>query len=287
MIDLEMASMQILHIFLICLSLSVLFITSWLILSGNGLISGRAQSCSCKREFDDNKNEKEVNDGLEGIENDPDPPAQDLVQCKEKMKTCKERLDWEISRNDWKEATLKVASQESEKRCADFQNVNLLINGKKRIDAIIKNDEVFVPFSVLREEFEIHGEFNEEGVFEWRHAIIRPWEIPEGYEPEGEYVGLGNAIVENRKRVKCVDGVNGVPVTTQWDKNGYFYATQIAQYGLAHYNQFLKKGGIEKRFVLHEGNQNGLFESGNVKKVHSEDKGGDFTYFNGKGRPIC
>ena len=28
-----------------------------------------------------------------------------------------------------------------------------------------------------------------------------------------------------------------VPVTTQWDKNGYYYATQICQYGLAHWSK--------------------------------------------------
>jgi len=42
---------------------------------------------------------------------------------------------------------------------------------------------------------------------------------------------------ENRQRVKCVSAQHGVPVTTQWDKNGYYYATQICQYGLAHWSK--------------------------------------------------
>ena len=28
-----------------------------------------------------------------------------------------------------------------------------------------------------------------------------------------------------------------VPITTQWDKSGYYYATQICQYGLAHWSK--------------------------------------------------
>lgn len=31
----------------------------------------------------------------------------------------------------------------------------------------------------------------------------------------------------------------GVPVSTQWESNGYYYPTQVAQFGLAHYSKNL------------------------------------------------
>lgn len=40
-----------------------------------------------------------------------------------------------------------------------------------------------------------------------------------------------------RDRVKCISGVDGVPISTQWSAEGYFYATQIAQFGLSHYSK--------------------------------------------------
>ena len=31
----------------------------------------------------------------------------------------------------------------------------------------------------------------------------------------------------------------GVPISTQWGPEGYFYPIQIAQYGLSHYSKYL------------------------------------------------
>ena len=37
----------------------------------------------------------------------------------------------------------------------------------------------------------------------------------------------------------CVSLVVGVPISTQWGPQGYFYPIQIAQYGLSHYSKYL------------------------------------------------
>jgi hypothetical protein len=44
----------------------------------------------------------------------------------------------------------------------------------------------------------------------------------------------------------------GVPVSTQWDVNGYFYPIQIAQFGLSHFSKYLTEGE-PKRFVIDDG----------------------------------
>lgn len=48
-----------------------------------------------------------------------------------------------------------------------------------------------------------------------------------------------NYNVEVRERVKCISAIEGVPVSTQWDSTGYYYPTQIAQFGLSHYSKNL------------------------------------------------
>lgn len=42
-----------------------------------------------------------------------------------------------------------------------------------------------------------------------------------------------------RDRVKCISASDGVPVSTQWEAQGYYYPTQIAQFGLSHYSKNL------------------------------------------------
>lgn len=42
-----------------------------------------------------------------------------------------------------------------------------------------------------------------------------------------------------RDRVKCISAAEGVPLSTQWEPQGYYYPTQIAQFGLSHYSKNL------------------------------------------------
>lgn len=46
--------------------------------------------------------------------------------------------------------------------------------------------------------------------------------------------------------------ITGVPVSTQWESQGYFYPTQIAQFGLAHYSKNLTEPE-PRRKVLEDG----------------------------------
>lgn len=65
-----------------------------------------------------------------------------------------------------------------------------------------------------------------------------------------------NYNVELRERVKCISGKNGVPISTQWESQGYYYPTQIAQFALSHYSKNL----IEPKSV------NILIEDAHIKK---------------------
>lgn len=75
--------------------------------------------------------------------------------------------------------------------------------------------------------------------FEWLHSYSKIVSPKGKYESHGVFMTFENYNVEVRERVKCVSGIDGVPISTQWEVQGYYYPTQIAQFGLAHYSKNL------------------------------------------------
>lgn len=55
--------------------------------------------------------------------------------------------------------------------------------------------------------------------------------------------------VEARERVKCISASEGVPVSRQWGNQGYYYPTQIAQFGLSHYSKNLTKPEPQRKVI--------------------------------------
>ena len=58
-----------------------------------------------------------------------------------------------------------------------------------------------------------------------------------------------NYNVEVRERVKCISAIDGVPISTQWESQGYYYPTQIAQFGLSHYSKNLTEPESVKKII--------------------------------------
>ena len=208
-----------------------------------------------------------------------------LVSCREGVKTLQQKLDWEISRSDWSDPVV------AERQQSDLIDVSIVVNNRKTIRGFRKSKEVYVPFSFLKQHYGIHGAFKDEpkNIFEWKNAVINQWKLPKKYKPDKEYPGLGNANVEQRRRVKCVDGIYGVPVTTQWDKNGYFYATQIAQYGLSHYSKFVTKSDVKRTYIIDDGSRSDVWITSSqsfVKTIFEASRKKNLTYFSTKGTVI-
>ena len=57
------------------------------------------------------------------------------------------------------------------------------------------------------------------------------------YSSMSAFMNFGNYNVENRERVKVLCGINGVPISTQWSIDGYYYPIQIAQFGLSAFSR--------------------------------------------------
>ncbi|XP_053625385.1 D-glucuronyl C5-epimerase B isoform X2 [Plodia interpunctella] len=116
-------------------------------------------------------------------------------------------------------------------------------------------DEVYIPFSFIHKYFEVYGKITAtDGVekFEWSHSYSKIYHPKKKYDPRGTFTTFENYNVEVRDRVKCISGVEGVPVSVQWEPRGFFYATQIAQFGLAHYSKNVTEPEPRRR-VLDDG----------------------------------
>ncbi|XP_050310282.1 D-glucuronyl C5-epimerase B [Anthonomus grandis grandis] len=122
------------------------------------------------------------------------------------------------------------------------EEIDCDINGQYVIGCKKEGSEVYLPFSFLHRYFEIYGKLNtNNGLprFEWSHSYGKIYRPKTKHDPRGVFMYFENYNVELRDRVKCVSATDGVPVSTQWESQGYYYPTQIAQFGLSHYSKNL------------------------------------------------
>lgn len=133
-----------------------------------------------------------------------------------------------------------------------YQEIDCTINQEYNVRCRRETDEVFIPFSFLRNYFEVYGTLTtDNGVtrFNWSHSNAK-LNYPKGkYDSRGLFMYFENYNVEVRDRVKCISAAEGVPISTQWEKRGYFYPTQIAQFGLSHYSKNLTEPDPRRKII--------------------------------------
>lgn len=146
---------------------------------------------------------------------------------------------------------LSTANQPTE----PTEEIDCFINQEYSISCRKEGDEVYLPFSFLHKYFEVYGTLSSvdgsNGVsrFDWSHSYGKV-NYPKGqYDPRGVFTYFENYNVEMRDRVKCVNGADGVPISTQWESQGYFYPTQIAQFGLSHFSKNLTEPEPRRKII--------------------------------------
>lgn len=123
-----------------------------------------------------------------------------------------------------------------------YDEIDCLINDEVTIKGRREGGEVYMPFSWIERYFEVYGkviQYDGYERFEFQHSYSKVYTQREPYHPEGVFMSFEAYNVEVRDRVKCISGVEGVPLSTQWGPQGYFYPIQVAQYGLSHYSKNL------------------------------------------------
>lgn len=140
------------------------------------------------------------------------------------------------------------------------EGIDCLINQDYTVPCRREGDEIYVPFSFLHDYFEVFGALTTSAKgpqqqFEWSHSNAKV-NYPKGpYDPRGIFMYFENYNVETRDRVKCISATEGVPVSTQWEPQGYYYPTQIAQFGLSHFSKNLTEPEPRRR-IIEDGDEN-------------------------------
>ncbi len=67
------------------------------------------------------------------------------------------------------------------------------------------------------------------------------------YDSNKNFLWFDNYNVLTRDRVKYVSLRYGVPISSQWNKQGHLYPVQIAQFGLSHYSKFFSKKTVKNQ----------------------------------------
>ncbi|KAF3832907.1 hypothetical protein F7725_026572 [Dissostichus mawsoni] len=119
-----------------------------------------------------------------------------------------------------------------------YEEIDCLINDESTIKGRREGGDVYLPFSWMEKYFEVYGkvvQYDGYDRFEFQHSYSKVYAQREPYHPDGVFMSFEGYNVEVRDRVKCIS----VPLSTQWGPQGYFYAIQIAQYGLSHYSKNL------------------------------------------------
>ncbi|XP_056641918.1 D-glucuronyl C5-epimerase B [Diorhabda sublineata] len=132
------------------------------------------------------------------------------------------------------------------------EEIDCEINGDYIIGCRKEGDDVYLPFSFLHRYFEVYGKLaTYDGVerFEWSHSYSKVYRPKSKYDPKGVFMYFENYNVEVRDRVKCVSAIEGVPVSTQWESQGYYYPTQIAQFGLSHFSKNLTEPEPRRKMI--------------------------------------
>ncbi|KAK0174354.1 hypothetical protein PV327_010136 [Microctonus hyperodae] len=133
-----------------------------------------------------------------------------------------------------------------------YQEIDCNINGGYLVGCRREGDEVYIPFSFIRKYFEVYGKIvTSDGLkrFEWLHSYSKIASPKSKYDSRGVFMTFQNYNVEVRDRVKCISGRDGVPVSTQWESQGYYYPTQIAQFGLSHYSKNLTEPEPHRKMI--------------------------------------
>ncbi|CAG5136810.1 unnamed protein product [Candidula unifasciata] len=127
----------------------------------------------------------------------------------------------------------------------DLGVINCSINGAETIECREDKGQVYIPASFINNYFEVYGNVKREGssrVYNFQHGYGKVYPVQPVYHPGGVFLNFEKYNVETRDKIICVTASHGVPLVSQWDPAGYYYAITVAQYGLSHHAKGILSG---------------------------------------------
>lgn len=148
-------------------------------------------------------------------------------------------------------------------------------DGGKFMQCYYDGNDVYFPFErFLKNRFAVSGKIvkddeKQKSHFEWYTSSAR-MKIPNTstYDFSGPFGQFAFYSVETRDRVRCISAKNGVPMSTQWSPEPYFYPVQIAQFALQHYSRFKTNAAPVSLTLGEDANQWKLDSDSNIIKLH-------------------
>ncbi|XP_059478168.1 D-glucuronyl C5-epimerase B [Neocloeon triangulifer] len=171
-----------------------------------------------------------------------------------------------------------------------YKDIECQINGEYSVACLRQEEQVWLPFSFVHKYFEVYGELGQSADgserFDFWHATAKVYKPKADYDPQGVFLFFDNYNVEVRDRVKCVSADEGVPISTQWDPSGYYYPTQVAQFGLAHYSKNLTQP-LPTRQTLEDGGDSASAKwisasSSSFKRISDSERQSKVLLFTGR-----
>ncbi|VDM51185.1 unnamed protein product [Toxocara canis] len=138
----------------------------------------------------------------------------------------------------------RIGSSKEERSVSSAKRIVCTVDGLKNYNCLRDSEDIYLPFDkFLKKQFDVSGKLlkgkgAEPDRFEWLTSYSKVRFPDEGdYDPTGPFGHFASYSVESRDRVRCISAQYGVPMSTQWSPNPYFYPIQIAQYALQHYSR--------------------------------------------------
>ncbi|KAL7057649.1 hypothetical protein AAHC03_016601 [Spirometra sp. Aus1] len=120
------------------------------------------------------------------------------------------------------------------------QPLTCLINGHRASGCfLLNNSSPLVSFDLIKDWYEAVGHVElANRTLLWKQTDDRcPQFDDQPYDPSGTYLEFAGVNTEARRHVMLISADSNVPVSSQWDPNGYHYPIQIAQFGLNYFSQ--------------------------------------------------
>ena len=114
---------------------------------------------------------------------------------------------------------------------ANTKPLSVSINEDSFIVGLMYEDEVYLPWSWIQPYFDVYGNLDRKNdIFHFKYSYRYAFSCflnkyknfsgvtyfgNETYTPKGGFMNFDTYTVESRRRVKLIDGVHGVPISTQ------------------------------------------------------------------------
>ncbi|CAL1541054.1 unnamed protein product [Lymnaea stagnalis] len=165
-------------------------------------------------------------------------PASDLHFMLQESQVCPPCADVQVE-------DVRQHLPEEESPFPNMHAINCSINNLEVIECRRDGSDVYMPVSFINRYFDVYGALRSKDktkYYDFQYSYGKVFPPQPRYHPGGVFLNFEKYYVEARDKIKCVSACDGVPLASQWDPEGYYYAISVAQYGLSYHAKGILEG---------------------------------------------